>query len=158
MIRLCLADDQALMRSGLKALFSVMGEVDVVAEAEDGEAAVAAVMASKPDVLLLDVRMPRLSGVGVIRKLSQTRSLPPTLLLTTFEDDVALVEGVRAGARGYLLKGVSPEILLEAIRTVARGETYLYVPPLSNGAHCNCSVISCNKRDMKRRLGRRLFC
>ena len=132
MIRVCLADDQALMRSGLKALFGVLGDVEVVAEAEDGEAAVAAVLSSKPDVLLLDVRMPRLNGVGVIKKLAQQRLLPPTLLLTTFEDDAALVEGVRAGARGYLLKGVSPEVLLEAIRTVARGETYLYVPPVSN--------------------------
>lgn len=132
MIRICLADDQALMRSGLKALFGLLGGVEVVAEAEDGEAAVAAVLSSTPDVLLLDVRMPRLNGVGVIRKLAQCRSLPPTLLLTTFEDDAALVQGIRAGARGYLLKGVSPEILLEAVRTVARGETYLYVPPVSN--------------------------
>lgn len=134
MIRVCLADDQALMRSGLKALFALLGDVEVVAEAEDGEAAVAAVLSSKPDVLLLDVRMPRLNGVGVIQKLSQSGALPPTLLLTTFEDDVALVQGVRAGARGYLLKGVSPEILLEAIRTVGRGETYLYVPPVSDQA------------------------
>ena len=132
MIRVCLADDQALMRSGLKALFALLGDIDVVAEAEEGEAAVAAVLASKPDVLLLDVRMPRLSGVGVIQKLSRQGALPPTLLLTTFEDDVALVQGVRAGARGYLLKGVSPEVLLEAIRTVSRGETYLYVLPVSN--------------------------
>ena len=133
MIRVCLADDQSLMRSGLKALFGLLGEIDVVAEAEDGEAAVAAVLASKPDVLLLDVRMPRLNGVGVIRELARSNALPPTLLLTTFEDDVALVQGVRAGARGYLLKGVSPEVLLEAIRTVAKGETYLYVPPVASG-------------------------
>lgn len=121
------------MRSGLKALFGLLGEIEVVAEAEDGEAAVEAVLSSRPDVLLLDVRMPRLNGVGVIRKLAQKQALPPTLLLTTFEDDAALVQGVRAGARGYLLKGVSPEILLQAIRTVARGETYLYVPPLASG-------------------------
>jgi DNA-binding NarL/FixJ family response regulator len=130
-IRVCLADDQALMRSGLKALLGLLGDIDVVAEAEDGEAAVAAVLSSKPDVLVLDVRMPRLNGVGVIKKLAHIQSLPPTLLLTTFEDDAALVRGLRAGARGYLLKGVSPEILLDAIRAVARGETYLYVPPVS---------------------------
>lgn len=132
MIRVCLADDQALMRSGLKALFGLLDGVEVIAEAADGEAAVAAVLSSKPDVLLLDVRMPRLNGVEVVQQLARQRCLPPTLLLTTFEDDAALVQGVRAGARGYLLKGVSPEILLEAIQTVARGGTYLYVPPVSD--------------------------
>lgn len=132
MIRVCVADDQALMRSGLTALFGLLDGVEVVAEAGDGEAAVAAVLASNPDVLLLDVRMPRLNGVEVIQQLAHQRRLPPTLLLTTFDDDAALVQGVRAGARGYLLKGVSPETLLEAIRTVARGGTYLYVPPVSD--------------------------
>lgn len=132
MIRVCLADDQALMRSGLKALFRLLEDVEVVAEAGDGEAAIAVVLSSKPDVLLLDVRMPRLNGVEVIQRLAHQRCLPPTLLLTTFDDDAALVQGVRAGARGYLLKGVSPETLLEAIQTVARGGTYLYVPPVSD--------------------------
>ena len=103
----------------------------MVAEAEDGEAAVAAAL-SWPDVLLLDVRMPKLSGVEVIEKLGRQNRLPPTLLLTTFEDDSALIQGVKAGARGYLLKGVSPETLLDAIRTVAGGGTYLYAPLVSD--------------------------
>lgn len=131
MIRVCLADDQALVRSGLKALLGLLGGIEVVAEAEDGEAAVAAALASSPDVLLLDVRMPKLSGVEVIGQLARQNRLPPTLLLTTFEDDAALIHGVKAGARGYLLKGVSPETLLEAIRTVAAGGTYLYAPLVS---------------------------
>jgi len=100
----------------------------VVAEAEDGKSAVRVVLESKPDVLLLDVRMPGLSGVEVASELSAKGALPPTLLLTTFEDDVALVAGLRAGARGYLLKGVTPEVLVEAIRTVASGGAYLYAP------------------------------
>ncbi|HEY2035671.1 MAG TPA: response regulator transcription factor [Steroidobacteraceae bacterium] len=131
MIRVCLADDQALVRSGLKALLGLLGGIEVIAEAEDGEAAVAAALAGSPDVLLLDVRMPKLTGVEVIEELARQNRLPPTLLLTTFEDDAALIHGVKAGARGYLLKGVSPETLLEAIRTVAGGGTYLYAPLVS---------------------------
>jgi DNA-binding NarL/FixJ family response regulator len=132
LIRIGLADDQALVRGGLKALLGLLGGIEVVAEAEDGEAAVAAALSVSLDVLLLDVRMPKLSGVEVIERLAKQNRLPPTLLLTTFEDDSALIRGVKAGARGYLLKGVSPETLLEAIRTVANGGTYLYAPLVSD--------------------------
>lgn len=132
MIRVGLADDQALVRGGLKALLKLLGGIEVVAEADDGEAAVAAALSISLDVLLLDVRMPKLSGVEVIERLARQNRLPPTLLLTTFEDDSALIQGVKAGARGYLLKGVSPETLLDAIRTVARGGTYLYAPLVSD--------------------------
>jgi DNA-binding NarL/FixJ family response regulator len=131
LIRVCLVDDQALVRSGLRALLGLFDGIDVVAEAEDGEAAIVAVLSSRPDVLLLDVRMPKLNGIEVIEALAKQSRLPPTLLLTTFEDDGALVSGVRAGARGYLLKGASPETLLEAIRVLADGGTYLYSPPVS---------------------------
>lgn len=132
MIRVCLVDDQSLIRSGLKALLQLLGGIDVVAEAADGEEAVVAAMTSKPDVLLLDVRMPKLNGVEVVEALARQGSLPATLLLTTFEDDVALIQGVKAGARGYLLKGASPETLLDAIRCVAAGGTYLYAPLVSD--------------------------
>lgn len=128
MIRLCLVDDQALIRSGIRALLGTFDDLEVVAEAEDGLAAIDAVLSSKPDVLLLDVRMPKLTGIEVITALAARKALPPTLLLTTFDDDAALVAGLRAGARGYLLKGVTPEILVEAIRTAAEGRTYLYAP------------------------------
>ncbi len=83
-------------------------------------------------MLLLDVRMPRLGGVEVVEALTRHGRLPPTLLLTTFEDDAALIQGIKAGARGYLLKGASPETLSEAIRTVASGCTYLYAPLVSD--------------------------
>jgi DNA-binding NarL/FixJ family response regulator len=132
LIRVCLVDDQALVRSGLKALLGLLGGIEVVAEAADGEEAITAVTASKPDVLLLDVRMPRLNGVQVVEELASKGTLPPTLLLTTFEDDSALIQGVKAGARGYLLKGASPETLLDAIRAVAGGGTYLYAPLVSD--------------------------
>lgn len=126
MIRVCLADDQALIRSGLRALLALFEGIEVVAEAEDGEAAIDAVLDSKPDVLLLDVRMPKLHGVQVVHALAARGALPPTLLLTTFEDDAALVGGIRAGARGFLLKGVTAETLVEAIRAVAAGGSFLY--------------------------------
>ncbi len=128
MIRVCLADDQALIRSGLRALLALFDGIEVVAEAEDGAKAIDAVLSSKPDVLLLDVRMPKYNGVQVISALAARGALPPTLLLTTFEDDAALVGGVRAGARGFLLKGVSAETLVEGIRAVAAGERFLYAP------------------------------
>jgi DNA-binding NarL/FixJ family response regulator len=133
MIRVCLADDQTLIRSGLRALLALFEGIEVVAEAADGAEAIDAVLSSSPDVLLLDVRMPRLNGVQVINALAARDALPPTLLLTTFEDDVALVGGVRAGARGFLLKGVSAETLIDGIRTVASGGRFLYAP-LSSGA------------------------
>ena len=119
MIRVCLADDQALIRSGLKALLHLLGGVEVIAEAGDGEQAVEAVLASNPEVLLLDVRMPKLNGIEVVETLARQGKLPPTLLLTTFEDDNALIQGVKAGARGYLLKGASPETLMEGWREVS---------------------------------------
>lgn len=144
MIRVCLADDQALFRSGVRALLALFEGIAVVAEAEEGEAAIAKVLECRPDVLLLDVRMPKLNGVEVLAALARESALPPTLLLTTFEDDAALIGGIRAGARGFLLKGTTPETLVEAIRTVAAGGTYLHaaltpstdlagmrVPPLS---------------------------
>jgi DNA-binding NarL/FixJ family response regulator len=144
LIRVCLADDQALFRSGVRALLALFEGIAVVAEAEEGEAAVARVLECRPDVLLLDVRMPRLNGVEVLAALARKSALPPTLLLTTFEDDAALIGGIRAGARGFLLKGTTPETLVEAIRTVAAGGTFLHaaltpssdvagmrVPPLS---------------------------
>jgi DNA-binding NarL/FixJ family response regulator len=127
-IRICIADDQALVRSGFRALLALFDGLTVVAEAEDGEAAVQAVLVEKPDVLLLDVRMPKLNGVQVISALAAMKALPAKLLLTTFEDDAALVAGVRAGARGYLLKGVTPDVLVDAIRAVAAGGSYLYAP------------------------------
>jgi DNA-binding NarL/FixJ family response regulator len=128
MIRVALADDQALVRSGFRALLGLFEGLQVVAEAEDGDAAVRTVLDTRPDVLLLDVRMPKRNGVEVVTELAKRGRLPPTLLLTTFEDDFAMVAGVRAGARGYLLKGVTPEVLVEAIKTLAAGGSYLYAP------------------------------
>jgi DNA-binding NarL/FixJ family response regulator len=124
-IRVVLVDDQTLVRQGIRSLLALSGEVSIVAEAADGNEAIAVVTRERPDVVLLDVRMPRKSGLDVLRELREAGALPPTILLTTFDDDEALIEAVKAGARGYLLKDVSLEQLAEAIRTVAAGGTLI---------------------------------
>ncbi len=123
MIRVCVVEDQTLVREGIRSLLALDPEITVVAEACDGEEALTAIPAARPDVVLLDMRMPKLSGLEVVRRLSAAGSLPPTIILTTFDDDENVLEGVRAGARGYLLKDVSLSELVDAIRTVASGGT-----------------------------------
>ena len=125
MIRVVLVDDQTLVRQGVRSLLELSGDITVVAEAADGNDAIAVIRRERPDVVLLDVRMPAKSGVEVLRGLQAAGDLPPTILLTTFDDDEALLEGVKAGARGYLLKDVSLEQLTGAIRTVADGGTVI---------------------------------
>jgi DNA-binding NarL/FixJ family response regulator len=124
-IRVVLADDQTLVRRGIRSLLELAGDIAIVAEAGDGEDAIAVIRRERPDVVLLDVRMPKQTGIEVLRTLRQSGDLPPTILLTTFDDDEALLEGVKAGARGYLLKDVSLEQLTESIRTVASGGTVI---------------------------------
>lgn len=118
MIRVCLVEDQTLVREGLRALLALNGDIQVVAEAADGEEALEVIEREKPDVVLLDLRMPRLDGLGVLKRIKT-----PALILTTFDDDSMLFEAVRAGAKGWLLKDVSLERLTGAIRTVAAGGT-----------------------------------
>ena len=125
MIRLLLADDQTLLRRGLKGMFDLTGDLRVVAEAADGDEALAQIDEHEVDVLLLDVRMPKRSGVEVLDELRKRGRAIPALLLTTFDDDAALLAGVRAGARGWLLKDVAFERLADAVRTLAQGGTVL---------------------------------
>lgn len=128
MIRVVLVDDQTLVRSGIRGLLELTPDIRVVAEAADGAAAPAVIAAAQPDVLLLDVRMPEVSGIELLRRSGP--ALPPTILLTTFDDDAALFDGMRAGARGFLLKDISLERLAEGIRSVAAGAT-LFRPALT---------------------------
>ena len=125
MIRIVLVDDQTLVRSGIRGLLALTDDIEVVDEAGDGEQALAVIAAAKPDVVLLDIRMPGRSGIEVLKALKDSGNLPPTILLTTFDDDEALLEGIRAGAKGFLLKDISLERLTEAIRAVASGSTLL---------------------------------
>ena len=125
MIRVVLVDDQTLVRQGIRSLLELAGDISIAAEAADGESALIAIGREHPDVVLLDVRMPSTSGLDVLRTLQERQRLPPTILLTTFDDDEALIEGVKAGAKGYLLKDVSLEQLTQAIREVAGGGTVI---------------------------------
>jgi DNA-binding NarL/FixJ family response regulator len=122
-IRVFLVEDQALVREGIQSLLGFDRGITVVGTAADGEEAIAAIPEAAPDVVLLDMRLPRLSGLDVLRRLSERRELPPTIILTTFDDDEIVLDGLRAGARGYLLKDVSLSELVDAIRAVAAGGT-----------------------------------
>jgi DNA-binding NarL/FixJ family response regulator len=124
-IRVALVDDQTLVRQGIRSLLALDSEIEVVAEAEDGVQALEVLDPETVDVVLLDVRMPGKSGIEVLRQLRREERQPPTILLTTFDDDTAALEGIQAGARGFLLKDVTLEELTGAIRAVARGETHL---------------------------------
>jgi DNA-binding NarL/FixJ family response regulator len=123
MIRIVLVDDQTLVRNGISGLLSLTDDIVVVGEAADGEHALAVINKEKPDVVLLDIRMPVISGIEVLKILKRTGTLPPTILLTTFDDDLALLEGMCAGAKGYLLKDITLAQLTEAVRNVAAGNT-----------------------------------
>ena len=121
MIRVVLVDDQTLVRQGIRTLLELLPDMSVVAEAGDGNEARAVIEAARPDVVLLDVRMPGRTGLEVLAELGRRGSLPPTILLTTFDEDAVVFEGVRAGARGFLLKDVTLDQLAEAVRAVAAG-------------------------------------
>ncbi len=123
MIHVALADDQTLVRQGIKSLLALTPDIRVAVEARDGAEAIRVLATTAVDVALLDVRMPRGSGLEVLASLSRTASPPPCILLTTFDDDAVALEGVRLGARGFLLKDVSLEQLADGIRAVAAGET-----------------------------------
>ena len=121
MIKVMLVDDQNLVRKGVRSLLELAEDIEVVAEAPDGAEAVRMIPEVEPDVVLLDMRMPGMNGVEVLRKLKESGELPPTIILTTFDDEDLVLAGIRNGARGYLLKDVSLEELVGAIKTVASG-------------------------------------
>ncbi len=123
MIRVVLVDDQTLVRAGVRGLLELVPDIEVVGEASDGQEALEKVPDLKPDVLLLDIRMPRLSGIDVLKALSKAQALPPTLVLTTFDDGDAAIAAIQAGAKGLMLKDVSLEDLAQAIRTLAANGT-----------------------------------
>jgi len=121
MISVCLVDDQTLVRQGIRSLLELSDEIQVVAEAADGAQAVDVIPRAHPDVVLLDMRMPGMSGLDVLNALAGKNALPPTIILTTFDDDQLVLAGLKAGARGYLLKDVSLDQLVDAVKTVAGG-------------------------------------
>ncbi|WP_277210897.1 response regulator [Isoptericola croceus] len=127
-IRLMIADDQAMVRAGFAALLNAQSDIEVVADAEDGEAAVAAARLHHPDLVLMDVRMPRMDGLEAARRILATSDgahLTRILMLTTFDVDDYVYEALRLGASGFLLKDAPPEDLITAVRVVASGEALL---------------------------------
>jgi len=124
-VRVLVADDQALFREGLHTLLDAHGDVDVVGEASNGEEAVALAASLRPDVILMDLRMPVLDGCAATRRILGAGSTTRILVLTTFDDQESVFDALRAGAIGYLLKDVPSERLVEAVRVAARGQSSL---------------------------------
>ena len=120
-VRVMLVDDQTLVRQGVRSLLSLAEGIEVVAEASDGKQAVEMVPEVAPDVVLMDMRMPVMSGLEALQALARAGQLPPTIILTTFDDDQLVLAGLKVGAKGFLLKDVSLEQLVDAIQTVAAG-------------------------------------
>lgn len=140
-IRILIADDQTITRSGLRTLLAAPGDVEVVGEARDGEEAIELAAALQPDVILMDLRMPSVNGIEATRRIHRTSPHISILVLTVFEDDTSVFPAIRAGAQGYLLKNTEQDELLRAIHTVAGGGAifspgiaqkvlgYLHTPP-----------------------------
>jgi NarL family two-component system response regulator LiaR len=124
-IRVLIADDHAVVRQGLRTFLDLQADIDVVGEAADGEEAVAAAQEHPPDVILLDLAMPVLDGIGALRQLRDTVPASRVIVLTSFGEDERLFTALRAGATGYLLKDVEPAELVRAIRTAHAGQSSL---------------------------------
>jgi len=126
MIRVLVVDDHAVVRQGLRTFLELQDDIEVVGEAADGEQALAAVATLEPDVVLMDLVMPQLGGVGAIERLRETAPATRVIVLTSFLDEDKVLPAVRAGAAGYLLKDVQPSELVRAIQMADRGEALLH--------------------------------
>src|ERR1700754_2553701 len=124
-IRVLVADDQSMVRAGLPMLLAVESDIDVVGEAGNGREAIAQAARHRPDVVLMDIRMPELDGLEATRRILAADDTVRVMILTTFNLDEYVYEGLRAGARGFVLKDDPPEQLIAAIRTVAAGDALL---------------------------------
>jgi len=125
-IRVLIADDHAVVREGLRGFLALQDDLEVVAEAADGEEAVAAAERLTPDVALVDLVMPRVDGIEAIKRMREVAPATRVIVLTSFADEDRMLPAVRAGAVGYLLKDVAPQDLVAAVRTVNEGETLLH--------------------------------
>ena len=125
MIRVLLADDQRVVRDGLGTLLGLLDGIELVGTAADGEQALALTAEHDPDVVLMDLRMPRCDGIEAIRRLSEGGARARAIALTTYADDASVIGALRAGARGYLTKDAGAEEIRAAVEAVARGEAAL---------------------------------
>jgi len=161
MIKILLVDDQPLFREGLRTLLSVHADFNVVGEAGNGEEAIRLAKSLRPSVVLMDLQMPVLDGVAATRRLQSEQAECRVIVLTTFDDDELVFDGLRAGAIGYLLKDAPSEKLAEAIRLAARGETFLQPSVAAKVVAefarltrkkvepANCSVESLSERELE---------
>ena len=124
-IRVLLVDDDALVRAGLRMILSSSDEIEVVGEAADGAEAVSSTMAHRPDVVLMDIRMPGMDGIAATAALRRLASPPHVIVLTTFQADEYVMSAIRAGADGFLLKDTAPTEIVDAVRLVAAGQAML---------------------------------
>jgi len=124
-IRVFIADDQALVRGGFRMILDAQPDMEVVGEAEDGREALRSVAELKPDVVLMDIRMPEMDGLETTRRIVVDEDAPRVLMLTTFDMNEYVYEAMKSGASGFLLKDVKPEQLADAVRTVAAGDSLL---------------------------------
>jgi DNA-binding NarL/FixJ family response regulator len=124
-VRVAIADDQALVRSGFRLILETRDDIEVVGEAENGREAIELVERREPDVVLMDVRMPELDGIEATRRVVRSGSAARVIVLTTYDVDEYVFDALRAGASGFLLKDVRPTELVEAIRVVERGDALL---------------------------------
>jgi len=140
-IRLLLVDDHALFRSGLRSLFEKQPDIQMIGEAADGESAVKLTMQLQPDILLLDVGLPQMPGMAVLRELAERRSHVKTILLTASIDRRQIVEAIQLGARGVVMKEATTELLFKAIRTVMAGEYWVDRGRITDLAHALYNMV-----------------
>ena len=153
MIKVLLVDDQTLIRQGIRLLLELESDIQVIGQAANGRAALELVETLHPDVVLMDVRMPEMDGVAATRTLSTDHPEVKVIILTTFEDDETVFEGLKAGARGYLLKDISSEEMAQAVRRVAAGEA-LIEPRLTRKVLAEFSrLASANNRQTSSKTG-----
>jgi len=153
-MRIALADDQALVRHGLKALLETLGGIEVVVEADNGDSLLEALASNEVDAVLADIRMPRRSGLGVLKALRERGDCVPVILLTTFDDPQALKEAINAGAAGYLLKDTQPETLKHVLESATRGQRFFQpgpaLPPGSQAADSSAASLTAREEAILR--------